>query len=105
VEGPVLIQHGGGGGDGRWDQDVWVWPLPPPGPLAFVCEWPAEGVQLTRVEVDAGLVLEAAEQAEPLWEEQEQPSLGLGRGGWTTTRLSGLVGRPEEPRGEHGSQE
>ena len=29
-----------------------MWPLPPIGPLFFVCEWPAAGIPLTRVEVD-----------------------------------------------------
>lgn len=76
-EGPVLIGRGGGGGVTHWDQTYWVWPLPPPGPLAFVCEWPAEGISLTRAEIDAGLVLEAAARAEILWDEPEG-----GEGGW-----------------------
>ncbi len=74
--GPVLIQRGGGGGGARWDQAYWVWPLPPPGPLAFVCEWPSEGIPLTRAEIDADLVLEAGARAETLWEEPEGGSGG-----------------------------
>jgi hypothetical protein len=50
--------------------DVWVWGLPPPGPLAFVCEWPARGIPETRVEIDAGLVLEAAGRAVAIWPDQ-----------------------------------
>jgi hypothetical protein len=53
--------------------DVWVWGLPPPGPLAFVCEWPARGIPESRVEIDAGLVLEAAARAVPIWPEEVPP--------------------------------
>jgi hypothetical protein len=49
---------------------VWVWGLPPPGPLAFVVEWPARGIPETRAEIDAGLVLEAAARAVPIWTDQ-----------------------------------
>lgn len=66
---PRLIPRGGGGGGTRWIQEYWLWPLPPPGSLAFVCEWPAQGVELTRAEIDAEAVIEAAERAEVLWEE------------------------------------
>lgn len=68
-EGPVLTQGRGGGGGGNWEFSFWLWPLPPPGPLAFVCEWPAEGIELTRVEIDAGVLIEAADQAEVLWDD------------------------------------
>ena len=77
--GPLLLQRGGGGGGSRWDQTYWVWPLPPPGPLAFVCEWPAEEISLTRAEIDAELVLGAAAKAEILWDEPESIS-GSGAG-------------------------
>ena len=50
--------------------DAWVWGLPPPGPLAFVCEWPARHIPESRVEVDAGLVLEAAARAQAIWPEE-----------------------------------
>ena len=66
-EQPVLIPRGGGGGGRSWDQRFWLWPLPPPGLLALVCEWPAHGVSLTRVEVDAGEIVDAAARAEELW--------------------------------------
>jgi hypothetical protein len=56
-----------------WEVDVWVWGLPPPGPLAVVCEWPARGIPESRVEVDAGLVLEAAARAVPIWPGQAAP--------------------------------
>ena len=69
--GPVLTQHGGGGSSAAWHQSYWVWPLPPPGALAFVCEWPALGVPLTRTEIDAELVSRAAEHAIRLWTDEE----------------------------------
>jgi hypothetical protein len=65
--GPVLVMRGGGGGGRSWDYGFWIWPLPPPGLLAFVAEWPAEGVEVTRREIDAGAVLEAARQSEAFW--------------------------------------
>jgi hypothetical protein len=80
-EPPRLIMRGGGGGGGSWDHGWWVWGLPTPGPLAFVCTWPAKGLAETRVEVDAGPILEAAARAEELWPGGE-PSRGSG--GWTT---------------------
>ena len=79
-EGPLLLEHGGGGGGGDWDAKYWVWPLPPEGPLAFVCEWPAKGIPLTREEIDAGLVLAAASRAEKLWDDAG----GTPSGGWTS---------------------
>ena len=66
-EGPLLTQNGGHGGGTVWRLEFWLWPQPPPGPLAFVCEWPAEGVELTRIEVAAADAIEAASRAEVLW--------------------------------------
>ena len=65
--GPVLMQRGGGGGERSWDMRFWLWPLPPPGPLTFVTEWPLGGIAETRVETDAGPILDASAQAETLW--------------------------------------
>jgi hypothetical protein len=79
-KGPILIERGGGGGGGDWDQRYWVWPLPPEGPLAFVCEWPAKGVPLTRREIEAELVRSAAGQVEVLWEDPGGPRLDSGGG-------------------------
>jgi hypothetical protein len=63
---PFLYPHGGGGSEG-WRSRHWLWGLPPPGPLAFVCAWPAGQVPASAVEIDAGLVLEAAGRAVALW--------------------------------------
>lgn len=86
-QGPILLPGGGGGGAHEWDQSYWLWPLPPAGPLAFVCEWPAHEVALTRAEIDTSLILEAAARAETLWEEsptQDEPG-----GGGVSWRLYG----------------
>lgn len=64
---PVLLQQGGGGGGDRWDMEHWVWPLPPAGPFAFVCAWPGRGIAESRLEIDAGSILEAAGRAVTLW--------------------------------------
>jgi hypothetical protein len=66
-DGPVLNSHGGGGGGGDWHQTMWVWPLPPAGPLVFACEWPQVGIALTRHELDAQVVRDAAGRAQALF--------------------------------------
>ena len=59
----------GGGGGAAFDWQMWLWPLPPPGALTFVCEYPQVGIALTRYEVDAAPILEAASQSIKLWED------------------------------------
>jgi len=61
--GPRLLPEGGSGGTRRYEQSYWVWPLPPPGRIDVVCEWPAHGIPETTVELDAGVVLAAAQRA------------------------------------------
>jgi hypothetical protein len=68
----VLVQRGGSGAGRGWDLEFWVWPLPPEGPLAFVCEWPFEGLELQRKEIDAAVIRDAAAKARQLWS-QEHP--------------------------------
>ncbi|TME12051.1 MAG: hypothetical protein E6I70_16595 [Chloroflexi bacterium] len=68
-KGPILQHQGGGGGGTVATQRFWAWPLPPPGPLAFVCEWPKYGISLTRHEIDADVIREAAKRAIELWPE------------------------------------
>jgi hypothetical protein len=64
---PVLHPQGGGGAPGDWRLGYWVWPLPPSGPLAFVCEWPAAAIPLTRHEIEAQLVLDASARAQEIF--------------------------------------
>ena len=83
--GPAMVPRGGGGSFERWLGNWWVTPLPPPGPLAFVCEWPAAGIALTRVEIDASAVLDAAVHAVTLWE--SDTSHGTGRAGYSVSQI------------------
>ncbi len=70
---PVMTSRGGSGGMGQWRQAEWVWPLPPRGPLTFVCEWPAAGIPLTRHEIDAQTILDAAAQAQTIFSDEHLP--------------------------------
>jgi hypothetical protein len=57
-------------GEGSWRQAFWVSPLPPPGRLSLLCWWPAAGIPLTRHELGAGLILDAARRAIVIFEER-----------------------------------
>jgi hypothetical protein len=65
--GPVMMSCEGRSGGGNWEQAYWIWPLPPSGPLVFVCEWPEYGVELTRWEMDAQEILDAAARAKVIF--------------------------------------
>ncbi|GAB2511747.1 hypothetical protein GCM10027064_06570 [Microbacterium petrolearium] len=62
-------QQGGGGGGSTYSasDDLWLWPLPPAGPIVLVTQWPALGIEETRVNLDAASVREAAAHARPFW--------------------------------------
>jgi hypothetical protein len=92
-EGPVLIQRGGSGGMHSWELGFWAWPLPPPGPVGFVCEWPSEGVALSRSVVDAEIIHEAAERAETLWQQDGSTPRS---GGYMVTQSVHQVPPPTE---------
>ena len=77
----VLMQRGGGGGGKSWNFEFWAWPLPPDGPVSFVAEWPREGIELTRAELDAAAVRDAATRAVTLWSDDGGGSSGAGN--WT----------------------
>lgn len=81
ADGIRLHTRGGGGGGRSWHQDSWVWPLPPAGALAFVCEWPAAGIELSRREIDAAAVIDAATHARALF-----PGQDAGDGGAAQSR-------------------
>lgn len=61
--GPILLPGSGMAGATRSEQEYWVWPLPPEGPLTFVCAWPANGIDRSEAQIDAGLILHAAARA------------------------------------------
>jgi hypothetical protein len=65
--GPVLNLGGGGGGGGNWRQSIWIWPLPPAGQLTFVCQWPEANIELTRHQIDAQIILDAATRAQVIF--------------------------------------
>jgi hypothetical protein len=71
--GPVMLAGGGGGGGGSWHQTQWVWPLPPPGTLTLVCEWPSMNIPLTRSELDAQAILDAAQRAQVIFSDEHLP--------------------------------
>jgi hypothetical protein len=98
--GPAMHEHGGGGGGRSWRQTYWIWPLPPPGPLSFVCEWPAGGIALTRSEINAQTIRDAADRAQVLFPEQRAHG---SHASWTAYGGASSTGtiRPEpEPNGE-----
>lgn len=70
-EGHVLgrRQQGGGGGGSTYASadHLWLWPLPPAGPIELVMQWPALGIDETRVTFDASPVAELAARARPYW--------------------------------------
>jgi hypothetical protein len=71
VGGPAMRCLGGGGRGGAAEscfrQGYWISPLPPPGPLAVLCEWPAVKIAVTRQEIDAQMILDAAETARTMF--------------------------------------
>jgi hypothetical protein len=70
---PLMRPAGGGGGRGSWRQTQWVWPLPPRGPVVLVCEWPAMNIPLTRSELDAQTILDAAARAQVIFSDEHLP--------------------------------
>jgi hypothetical protein len=54
----------------RFAGDCWIWPLPTPGTLALSVGWPAAGLPVRAIELDADPIIEAAAAAEPIWEDR-----------------------------------
>lgn len=67
--GLILSPRSSGGGRRHRNRSYWVWPLPPAGPLTFVCEWAAFDIPEQRAEVDAQLILNAAQRSVQVWSE------------------------------------
>jgi hypothetical protein len=53
----------------RFAGRCWIWPLPTPGTLKVAVGWPAAGLPLRSIELDAEPILLAAAAAEPIWED------------------------------------
>jgi hypothetical protein len=64
---PCMISMGAEGTAWRMDVQFWVWPMPPEGEGSFFCEWPSEGIPLTRVPFETGILREASARAHTLW--------------------------------------
>lgn len=71
ADGPVMnaLRGGGrgGGGSSCFHQGYWISPLPPSGPVSIVCEWPAVGIPVACHQIDAQVVLDAAEKARAMF--------------------------------------
>jgi hypothetical protein len=66
---PLLYQSSYGSEGGH----VWLWGLPPPGPLIFACHWPTQQSPPSQAQLDAGLLLAAAQRAQTLWPDEGRP--------------------------------
>jgi hypothetical protein len=67
----ALTPAGGGGGGNGFTHGVWLAPGPPRGPLTFVCAWASQGIEETRVTIDADVIVDAATTVIELWPDQE----------------------------------
>ena len=66
---PLLQGRGGGSSGRRSSQGYWGQPLPRPGPVRFVRRWLDQGIEEAALELDAGLILDAAAKAITIWPE------------------------------------
>ena len=66
----LAMTGGGGGGSGdyvRFEDGLWLCPLPPAGPLEIVAQWPAQGMDESRVVLDSAPLLDLATSVRSLW--------------------------------------
>ncbi|MFK3677481.1 hypothetical protein ACI2IP_07100 [Microbacterium sp. NPDC090218] len=62
--------NGGASGGGRTyssTERLWLWPLPPEGPIEFVMQWPALGVEERRVVLDGTAMRDLAARVQRFW--------------------------------------
>ena len=68
-----LVTTGGSssGSDWRYEHSdsLWLYPLPPAGRIELVTQWPFGGVEETRVQIDANLILEVLPHVRHLWDD------------------------------------
>jgi hypothetical protein len=71
VSGPIMDPLRGGGhggrGESRFHQGYWISPLPPPGLVSLVCEWPALQIAVVCQQIDARVILDAADRARAMF--------------------------------------
>lgn len=71
-EGHTLTRNNsgaGGGSHGYSSSDrLWLYPLPPEGPIEFVLQWPALGVEERRVVLDGSAMRALAARVERFWD-------------------------------------
>lgn len=61
--------NGAGGDDRRFTSSdrLWLWPLPPEGPIEFVLQWPALGVEERRIVLDGSAMRELTTRVQQFW--------------------------------------
>ena len=69
---PLLVSKGASRSGGHSHHSFWLRPLPTAGPFEIVCEWPAAGVSLTRSELDARTIVEAASRAKTIFADNRE---------------------------------
>jgi hypothetical protein len=83
----ALESRGGGGGGRKYTSGYWCSPLPPPGLMTLVCAWSRYGIDHAEADVDADMVIAAAQRATPIWKDDvglPEPPPGPGGGsGWS----------------------
>jgi hypothetical protein len=97
-----LDSHSASGSEREFHQEYSAWPIPEGGSLGFVVEWPAYGIRVTRYDVDAGWIREAAGRAYPVWDDLAGPSRmrhhGMTGRQMTERRMRGGEGADDETR-------
>ncbi|BDZ48272.1 hypothetical protein GCM10025867_05130 [Frondihabitans sucicola] len=65
----VTIGGSDGGSDSRYAHrdGLWLHPLPPAGPIELVTQWPFAGIEESRVQIDADLILTVVPHVRHLW--------------------------------------
>lgn len=70
-KGHTLARNSGGGGGGSHNYSstdrLWLWPLPPEGPIEFVMQWPALGVEERSVVLDGSAMRDLAARVQRFW--------------------------------------
>lgn len=86
--------RGGSSSRGEAEQQFWIWPVPLAGDITLVCEWPAYGIEESRLTIDGDELRAAAARARPVWPgEPAAPQASGGRGHASSFRRSRMAAR------------